>query len=106
MTVYTPDEVAALLRVPRSRVLELIRGGAIEVVVLGPRTKRIRAEALDRYLDGRIVASREEAPRESQRIRQRLRDHGPKARLARHRDGRVDARRPSGPPVPLRRVEG
>ena len=46
--VLTPDEVALLLRVPRSRVLELIRGGAIEVVVLGPRTKRIRADCAAR----------------------------------------------------------
>lgn len=43
----TPDEAAAELRISRDKMRELIESGVIQIVVLGPRTRRIPREAID-----------------------------------------------------------
>jgi excisionase family DNA binding protein len=106
MTLLTPDEAAAMLGVPRSRVLALIRARALGAVHLGPRTVRIRQEDIDRLVAEvyRGPDGQAEGPR--QRAGQRLPSPRTPAPVVRERHDRVDPRRASGPPVPLRRIEG
>ena len=47
--LYKPEEAAEALRVSRTRIYELIRGGQLESVKSG-RNRRIPAEALDEYV--------------------------------------------------------
>jgi excisionase family DNA binding protein len=107
VTLLTSAQVAEMLAVPRSRVDALARGRAIAFVEFGPRTRRFTLEAVEEYIARRIVGTREETGEEIQRRRQRIQAHG-KARQAvvRDRHRRVDARRPAGPPIPLRRDAG
>lgn len=109
--LLTPDEAAAMLRVTRARVLALVRGGAIGSVKVGERTIRIPRSALDLYIRGAYNPARdEEGASKSARQRAGVRlprgRRTPEASVVRDRDSRVDARRRSGPPIPIRRVEG
>lgn len=50
--VYTVGEAAAVLRVSRTKVYELVAGGEIESFTIG-RSRRISRDALARYLTNR-----------------------------------------------------
>lgn len=52
-TVYTPEEVAAILKVHVNTVYRLLRGRKLPAAKLG-RDWRIPADALDDYLHGRL----------------------------------------------------
>ncbi len=49
--VLVADEVAAILRVDKQRVYELVRTRQIPVIRLGERQYRFSAEAVRRWLD-------------------------------------------------------
>ena len=49
--VLVVDEVAAILRVDRQRVYELVRTNKIPVIRLGERQYRFSAEAVKRWLE-------------------------------------------------------
>jgi excisionase family DNA binding protein len=51
--VLTADDVATLLRVPRSLVYALARRGALPVVRIGERSIRFRSEAIEHWLNSR-----------------------------------------------------
>jgi excisionase family DNA binding protein len=48
--LLTPDDVAALLGVPRSMVYTLARRGDLPTVRVGDRYVRFRAEAVDQWI--------------------------------------------------------
>jgi excisionase family DNA binding protein len=48
--ILVADEVAALLRVDRQRVYELVRKNAIPVIRLGERQYRFDAEAIEEWI--------------------------------------------------------
>jgi len=47
--LYRPEEGAAMLRVSRSRVFELLASGELESVTIG-RSRRIPRQALENYV--------------------------------------------------------
>lgn len=49
--LLTADEAAALLRVGRAKMAELIKAGLVKTVPIGPRSRRIRLSALQQYVD-------------------------------------------------------
>ena len=87
--LLTPDQVAERLGVRRARVLALVRGGAIGVVRLGPRTVRFRPSDVEAYIDRQRRPAIEER-RNSQRAAGAYRSPQPAS-------GRAA-------PMPLRRV--
>jgi len=50
--LLTIPEAAARLRCSPRQVRRLIDGGQLPAVVIGPRTRRIRPETLDRFIEG------------------------------------------------------
>jgi excisionase family DNA binding protein len=48
--VYTPEEVAKLLKVGRTKVYELIQRGDLRSVKIG-KSRRISSRALDEYIE-------------------------------------------------------
>ena len=55
--LLTLQEVAEQLAISRQHLRGLIRSGAIPVVILGPRTRRIEQAALDDWIQSRRVES-------------------------------------------------
>lgn len=53
----TPEEVARLLRISRSRVYQLINEGALPSVRLGGRSVRVPLDALRRWAEEQVVRS-------------------------------------------------
>lgn len=49
-TILVADEVAAILRVDRQRVYELVRTNQIPFIRLGERQYRFSAQAIERFL--------------------------------------------------------
>jgi excisionase family DNA binding protein len=51
--LLTVPEAAREMRISRSAAYELLRRGAIPVVRIGPRSMRVRRQALDRFIEDR-----------------------------------------------------
>lgn len=49
--LLTADEAAALLKIGRAKMAELINSGAIKTIEISPRIRRIRMSALQQYVD-------------------------------------------------------
>lgn len=49
--LYTPDEVAELLKLSKRTVLDMIRGGTLGHYSLGHKTLRVSEDHLDAYLN-------------------------------------------------------
>ena len=58
MDLLTPTEAAALLRVSRRRIYDLVRSGELAAYRLGPKTLRIERAELDRFLAERSACHR------------------------------------------------
>jgi excisionase family DNA binding protein len=54
--LLTADEVARLLRVPKTRVWSMSRRGEIPTVRIGPREVRYRAEDIDVWIARRTTS--------------------------------------------------
>jgi excisionase family DNA binding protein len=52
--LYTPLEVANIIRVDKETVLEWIRKGRLAVVRYGPRTYRVREKDLEAFTESNV----------------------------------------------------
>jgi excisionase family DNA binding protein len=50
--LLTVREVCQVLRVRKSKCYEIMRSGQLEYIQLGPRSRRVSAAALLRFLEG------------------------------------------------------
>jgi excisionase family DNA binding protein len=55
--LLTADDVAAILDVPRSLVYALVRRGELPAIRVGERYVRFRAEAIERWIEGREASA-------------------------------------------------
>jgi excisionase family DNA binding protein len=94
--LLTPAEAAAMLAIPKSRLLAIVRGGGIACVRFGPRTVRIPPSEVER-----VANSWRDEPEPRRALQARDRRPPPVTQPA---PGRR-RRRQTGPPQPLRRVD-
>jgi excisionase family DNA binding protein len=55
--LLTADDVAAILDVPRSLIYALVRRGELPAIRVGERYVRFRAEAIERWIEGREASA-------------------------------------------------
>jgi excisionase family DNA binding protein len=102
--LLTADDVAALLRVPRSLIYALVRRGELPAVRIGERYVRFREQAIERWLEQREEADvRSVAPSSLRRTIDKASGSSPTA--DRGASGTSPRRRANAPEPGIRRID-